>query len=192
MEGSLNILVIGFIGFGLAMDAFAVSIANGLAVKVLRIRHAVRIAIFYGTFQAVMPVLGWLAGYGLREIICEIDHWIAFGLLAFIGSKMIYESYRLEIPDQPCNPLTVYRLLILSFATSIDALAVGLSLSILQAEIVTPALIIGAITFILALTGVFIGNRFGHFFEKKIELVGGLILFGIGIKILIDHLSGQA
>lgn len=185
----MDSITLTLIACGLAMDAFAVSIASGFTIKRLHIKNALTIALFFGSFQAIMPVIGWLAGYGLREFISEIDHWIAFGLLSFIGLKMIYESTKLDQGDNNRDPLKLMVLIILSIATSIDALAVGLSLSVLNVLIVTPALVIGLITFILSFLGVYIGNRFGHFFEKKIEFAGGLILILIGIKILIEHLS---
>lgn len=184
----MNTVTVLFIAFGLAMDAFAVSVTSGFTIKYLRINHALRLAAFFGSFQAIMPVIGWLAGFSLRDFISGIDHWIAFGLLSIIGIKMIFESTKLK-PDRKIDPLNVYVLLILSIATSIDALAIGLTLSILNISIVTPALIIGIITFLLSFIGVYIGDRFGHFFENKIEVVGGLILIGIGIKILIEHLT---
>ena len=176
------------IAFGLAMDAFAVSITSGVTIKYLRINSALTIATCFGSFQAVMPLIGWLAGLSLRDVISGFDHWIAFGLLSSIGFKMIYESCKGESSEREINTLSVFALLILSVATSIDALAVGISLSFLKISIAIPAIIIGIVTFLLTLFGVFIGNRFGHFFENKIEIVGGLILIGIGIKILIEHL----
>jgi putative Mn2+ efflux pump MntP len=184
----MNIITILFIAIGLAMDAFAVSITSGLTIKNLKINHAFRIAIFFGLFQAIMPAVGWLAGFNLRDFISNIDHWIAFGLLSAIGFKMIFESAKMKSDEKKINPLNIRILLILSVATSIDALAVGLSLSFLKISIVTPAIIIGAITFFLSFTGVFIGNRFGHFFENRIEFIGGLVLISIGVKILIEHL----
>lgn len=185
----MDTLSIIFIAFGLAMDAFAVSITRGGTIKNLRIYSALAIATFFGAFQAVMPLIGWLAGLSLRDIISGFDHWIAFGLLSSIGFKMIYESFTVESSEKEINPLNVFVLLILSIATSIDALAVGISLSFLKISIAIPAIIIGTVTFLLTLLGVFIGNRFGHFFEKKIEIVGGLILIGIGVKILIEHIT---
>ncbi len=146
------------------------------------------IAIFFGLFQAVMPLIGWLGGLSLKNFISGLDHWIAFGLLSFIGCKMIYESIKVESNVREINPLNVYVLLILAVTTSIDALAVGVSFAFLKISIVTPILVIGIITFFLSFIGVFIGDRFGHFFENKIEILGGLILIGIGIKILIEHL----
>lgn len=134
-------------------------------------------------------MVGWLARLSLRDFISGIDHWIAFGLLGAIGCKMIFESTKMRADKRVIDPLNVYVLLMLSIATSIDALAVGLSLSFLKVSIVTPAIIIGVITFLLSFLGIFVGNRLGHFFESKIEAIGGLILIGIGIKILIEHLA---
>ena len=185
----MDIISIIFIAFGLAMDAFAVSITSGLTIKSLKIKNALKIAIFFGLFQAIMPIIGWLAGLSFRDYISSIDHWIAFGLLSVIGSKMIYESFHMESNKRKINQLNVYVLLIFSVATIIDALAVGLSLSFLKVSIVFPALIIGIVTFLLSILGVYIGNRFGHYFERKIEMIGGLILIFIGIKILFEHLT---
>ena len=136
-----------------------------------------------------MPLIGWSAGLSFRDFISGIDHWIAFGLLSLIGGKMVYESSKMEANNKKIDSLNVYVLLMLSIATSIDALAVGLSLSFLNLSIILPAVIIGMITFLLSIFGVYFGNRFGHYFERKIEIVGGLILIGIGIRILIDHLT---
>ena len=135
-----------------------------------------------------MPIVGWLAGLSLRDFISDIDHWIAFGILGFIGCKMIYEALRMELDREEVNPLNLSVLLMLSVATSIDALAVGVSFAFLNISIVTPVLVIGIVTFLLSYLGIFVGNRLGHFFEKKIEILGGLILIGIGVKILVDHL----
>jgi putative Mn2+ efflux pump MntP len=179
------------IAIGLAIDSFTVSITNGFIMKHPTINNALKIAVSFGSFQAIMPVIGWLAGLSLRHFIEGADHWIAFGLLSTIGCKMIYESIktRSKENEQEVNSLNIYILLILSIATSIDALAVGLSLSCLKVPIVTPVITIGIITFLLSFFGVFVGNRFGHFFGNKIEAIGGLILIGIGIKILIEHLA---
>ena len=184
----MNIFTILFIAFGLAMDAFAVSITSGIAIKRLRIEHALRIGLFFGSFQAAMPVIGWLAGMSLRGFIFGVDHWVAFGLLSLIGGKMVYESLKMEPEKKETNPLNVYVLLILSLATSIDALAVGLSFAFIKIAIITPAILIGIVTFLLSFLGAFVGNRLGHFFENKIELVGGFILIVMGMKILLEHL----
>jgi len=184
----MDIISIVLIAVGLAMDAFAVSITSGITIKSLRINNALKIAIFFGLFQAVMPIIGWLAGLSLKDYISAVDHWIAFGLLSFIGCKMVYESITVQSSEKEINPLNVYVLLVLSVATSIDALAVGVSFAFLKVSIVTPVIIIGTVTFFLSYLGVYIGDRIGHFFENKIEIAGGLLLIGIGIKILVEGL----
>lgn len=186
----MNILTTLLIAVGLAMDAFAVSVGSGLTIKRLKFRHALKIAFFFGMFQALMPVIGWLAGFSFKALVARIDHWIAFILLTVIGIRMIYESRREKSDKKILNPLKLHILLVLSVATSIDALAVGVTLAFLDITILTPVIIIGLITLILSFIGVHIGNRLGHFFEKKIEALGGLILITIGLKILIDHLNG--
>ncbi len=184
----MNIITILGIAVGLSMDAFAVAVACGFSSRNVRVRDASRIAIYFGLFQAIMPILGWASGLCIKDVIQNLDHWIAFGLLSIIGGKMIYESFSLtEEQSAGCNVKTL-KLLGLSVATSIDALAVGLSLSFLNIKIALPSLIIGAITFTLSFAGVFLGKRFGHLFEKKIEVLGGLILIGIGVKILLEHM----
>ncbi|MCF7858068.1 MAG: manganese efflux pump MntP family protein [Candidatus Cloacimonetes bacterium] len=182
-----NITIL-IIALGLALDAFAVSITSGVTLRCFKVRPAFRVAIFFGGFQALMPVIGWFAGSSFKSYIETFDHWIAFGLLVFIGSKMIYESIMIKEAEKKCDPNNLNTVLILAIATSIDALAVGLSFSILQVEIIKPVLIIGLVTFFVSLGGVYLGGKFGSLFENKIELLGGLILIGIGIKILIQHL----
>lgn len=181
-------LTIIFIALALAMDAFAVSIASGVTIKQLKIRHALTIGAWFGLFQALMPLVGWLGGMKLRVVIGKVDHWVAFGLLFFIGSKMIYESFKIESVEKKGDPLDIYVLFVLSVATSIDALAVGLSFAMLKVSIVMPVLVIGSVTFLLSFLGVWIGDKCGHLFEKKIEIIGGLLLIAVGAKILIAHL----
>jgi putative Mn2+ efflux pump MntP len=171
------------------MDAFAVSIVSGSLHKELKVKYALRMALFFGGFQAVMPVLGFLAGVGLKEFISASDHWIAFALLCFVGGKMIYESLRIEAAGKNRDPSNLLTLLALSVATSIDALAVGITLSLLKAPPALAVTVIGLVTFGLSYAGVSIGKRFGHFFESKIEIIGGLILIAIGVKILVEHLT---
>ena len=170
------------------MDAFAVSIVSGAAYKKLNIRHAFRLALFFGGFQAVMPIIGFLAGLTVKQYIADYDHWIAFGLLTAVGGKMIYESSKIKPARQNSEPMNLLVLLALSVATSIDALAVGITLSLLRISIAMAAIIIGLVTFVLSYIGVFIGKNVGHFFENKIEALGGLILIAIGFKILFEHL----
>jgi putative Mn2+ efflux pump MntP len=177
------------ISLGLAMDAFAVSVTSGLAIRTIRVRHALRIAAFFGAFQGVMPVVGWLAGTSLRSSIAPLDHWLAFGILGVVGGKMIYEAAVIEKAEESApSDLGILVLLGLSVATSLDALAVGVTFAFLDVRIVTPALVIGAVTFAMSYAGVWIGDRFGGFFEKKIEVLGGIILIAIGLKILTEHL----
>jgi len=176
------------IAIGLSMDAFAVSITSGITIQCLKIRHAFRIAFFFGLFQAIMPVLGWLAGMGLKNYVEAFDHWIAFGLLTFIGGKMIYEAVWITEVEKKCDPLNLIVLFGLAIATSIDALAVGITFAFIKVPIITPALLIGLITFSISLGGVFIGNRMGDRLSSKMEVIGGLILIGIGIKILLQHI----
>ncbi len=168
------------------MDSFSVSVANGLATKTFKISKALTIALFFGLFQGLMPIFGWLAGEYIADYISAFDHWVAFGLLTIIGVKMIYES----ISNKPAKFLRAYTLkviLILSIATSIDALAVGLSFSFLDISIFFPAIIIGVITFLLSFFGVYVGGRFGKVLKNRIEILGGLILIVIGLKILLEH-----
>jgi putative Mn2+ efflux pump MntP len=185
----MNLITVVFVALGLAMDAFAVSIVTGSVYRELHIRHALRMAVFFGGFQAVMPLVGSLAGLGLKTYISPYDHWIAFGLLAFVGGKMIYEAFEIESAERNLDPSNLMILLVLSVATSIDALAVGVTLSLLTSSIALAVLVIGLITFVLSYAGVTIGKRFGHFFESKIEIVGGLVLIAIGLKILLGHLT---
>jgi len=183
-----NLTVI-FIAFGLSVDAFAVSVTSGLVIEGLKARHAALIALFFGGFQAMMPILGWIGGTGFRRYISEFDHWVAFGLLALVGAKMVYEGARGgSNGGNKYDPLKLRVLFVLAVATSIDALAVGLGLSLLDVPILRPALIIGLVTFGVSFAGVYIGDRVGHLFERKVEVLGGLILIGIGVKILIEHI----
>ncbi len=184
----MNFIAILGLAVGLAMDAFSVAVATGAVYKKIHITHIFRLAFFFGFFQMFMPVLGWLGGAALRDYIQAFDHWIAFIILVIIGAKMIYEAFSLEETDKKDLEMTIIMLLTLSVATSIDALAVGVTLSLLDVQIMKTSSIIGIVTFALSLAGVYIGKKFGHIFEKKIEIAGGLILIGIGVKILLAHL----
>jgi putative Mn2+ efflux pump MntP len=183
----LDIITILIVALGLAMDAFAVSIAHGVATKV-RTEDALKIAVSFGAFQAFMPLLGWATGVGFRDFISGVDHWIAFGLLVIIGGKMIHESSKMRSDKEEPKRLGIPALLILSIATSIDALAVGLSFSFLRISIVTPIIIIGAVTFLLSFAGVYFSGKFRHRLEGNIEVAGGLVLVAIGIRIVAEHL----
>ncbi|MFO7898665.1 MAG: manganese efflux pump MntP family protein [Planctomycetota bacterium] len=178
------------IALGLSMDALAVSVAEGVVIKEQKVRHAVRVAVWFAAFQSIMPVVGWLAGEGLRTYVAHLGHWIAFGLLTLIGAKMILEAWRLAPGERRQGAEDVSTLLALSMATSMDALAVGVTLSMLHEAILVPVLVIGGVTFAMSLLGVFIGDRLGHFFESKIEIVAGLVLIAIGLKVLLERLPG--
>jgi len=169
------------------MDSFSVSVANGLASKTFKTIKALVISTFFGFFQAIMPIIGWLAGATVANLISDFDHWVAFGLLSFIGLRMIYESTRKE--SKFISSFNIKVLLILSIATSIDALAVGLSLSFLEISILIPAIVIGAITFLLSFLGVFVGSKFGNILTNRVEILGGLILIVIGLRILLEHIG---
>ncbi len=184
----MEIVTILFLGIGLAMDAFAVSVVTGSVYKELHIKHALRMALFFGGFQAMMPIIGSLAGLSLKAHIAVYDHWIAFGLLGVVGGKMILEAFEIKSAEKNLDPSNLLILLTLSVATSIDALAVGFTLSLLVRSLAFAVSAIGVITFGLSYAGVSVGKRFGHFFESKIEILGGLILIAIGIKILVTHL----
>ncbi len=184
--------LIAIIGTALAlsMDAFAISVTGGAIIKERKLHHALRMALFFGGFQAIMPLIGWLIGRSLQGFIEGVDHWVAFGLLVFVGGKMIYEALMLEPHERKCATVTrTSTLLLLSFATSLDAFAVGITISFLKVEVLAPIILIGLITFAVSLAGVFIGDRFGHWFESKVELAGGLVLIAIGCKVLFDSFS---
>lgn len=184
----MNLTTIIVIALGLSMDAFAVSVATGSAYKQLKINYALRMALFFGAFQAAMPLIGFLARLSIKSLIASYDHWVAFILLAAIGCKMIYESFKIKPgPEQSC-PLNISVLLVLSVAISIDALAVGITLSLLRSSVISVVIVIGLVTFLLSYLGVCVGSKLGHFFESKIEALGGLVLIAIGAKILIEHL----
>ncbi|MBR2834265.1 MAG: manganese efflux pump [Coriobacteriales bacterium] len=179
------------IAVGLSADAFAVSVCKGLGMRRINMRHTFIIALFFGGFQALMPVIGWFLGSTFARFVEPIDHWIAFGLLAFIGGKMIYDAINEEedAPVEKDQKLDMKELVLLAIATSIDALAVGISFSLLNVNIVTSAIIIGITTFILSCIGVAVGNRFGAKFEKGAQITGGVVLIIIGLKILLEHLG---
>jgi len=185
----IQIITVNGIAAGLAMDAFAVSVVSGSIFRELEVRHALRMAFFFGAFQAIMPLIGYAAGQTVAGHIEAWDHWIAFGILSAIGGKMIYEAVKMgQVEKRPKNPSNLIVLLVLSVATSIDALAVGVTLSLITSYIFRAVATIGVITFIISYIGYIIGKRMGHFFENKIEVAGGVVLIVIGLKILTSHL----
>ena len=173
---------------GLSMDAFAVSVCKGLGMRKMRYGQALVIGLYFGVFQALMPLLGWLLGTSFSRYIQAFDHWIAFVLLAFIGGKMIAEAVRPEDENVEIDKMDHKELFMLAIATSIDALAVGIAFACLDVQIWSSVSIIGCVTLVLSFCGVWIGNRFGNRFEKKAEIAGGVVLILIGVKILLDHL----
>ena len=184
----MSVLEIALIGIGLAMDAFAVSICKGLAMKKMSYQKAIIIALFFGGFQALMPALGYVLGTAFAAKIAAIDHWIAFILLGLIGINMIKEA--LGKGDDECldDDLHLGDLIMLSIATSVDALAVGITFAFFNVSIVLSTSIIGIITFIICVIGVKVGNVFGEKYKSRAELTGGIILIIMGCKILLDHL----
>ncbi len=192
-EWKMGFLEIFMIGIGLSMDAFAVAICKGLNMRKLNKLQMLVIALFFGGFQALMPFLGWLLGRQFEAYITSFDHWIAFALLAFIGGKMIWDVVGKKEEEEVClsgeSRLDIKELFMLAIATSIDALAVGISFAFLQAKIVSAITLIGCTTFVISAAGVFVGHKFGAKYEDKATLVGGIILILIGLKILLEHLG---
>ena len=185
----MQLLNISAIAVALAMDAFAVAIAAGVTLKKISFRQNFRLAWHFGLFQAMMPVLGWSAGLSIRGWIADYDHWVAFGLLAFVAQGMLRAAFKKKTgTEERKDPTRGLTMVMLSVATSIDALAVGFTLSLLVSSLAFAVIMIGVITFALSYAGVSIGKRFGHFFESKIEILGGLILIAIGVKIFVTHL----
>jgi putative Mn2+ efflux pump MntP len=180
------------IGVGLSMDAFAVSVCKGLAMEKVNKKQAVVIGLYFGGFQALMPLLGWLLGIRFQKYINSVDHWIAFILLALIGGKMVYEAIhdKEEVQVGPKDlPLDHKEMVLLAIATSIDALAVGITFAFLDTPIIEAIAIIGCTTFALSIVGVVVGNFFGTRYQKKAQIAGGVILILIGLKILLEHLG---
>ena len=182
----MGIITVFMIAIGLAMDSLAVSISGGIVMRPFCMRQSLRLALTMGIFQGGMTLLGWGLGVSFSSYITAFDHWIAFVLLGFLGGKMIYESFEEE--ETTISSFSTKTLITLGVATSIDALAVGVSMAFLKPSIYIPAFIIGFVTFSLSLIGVISGYRFGKIKGVNVELLGGVILIAIGIKILVEHL----
>ncbi len=186
----MNPIILIGLSLGLSMDALAVAAAEGAYLKEVRFRGALRLALAFGAFQGLMPVVGWAVGSTFSQYIMDFDHWIAFGILLIIGSRMIHEELKGDERKgkkfRSCERLAV--LMLMALATSIDALAVGLTFSLLDMEILYPALAIGGLTFVVSGLGVYFGAWIGRKYEKLIGVVGGVVLILIGFRILIDHL----
>ena len=185
----MPLIEIFVIAVGLAMDAFAVSLAAGAGRFVRSPRSALRLSFHLGLFQFLMPVVGWFLGTRLEPVMRNVDHWIAFALLSFVGGKMILESFSKDTDGAGTNPSKGLTLVGLSIATSIDALAVGISLAVLDVAIWYPSVIIGFLTACLSVIGIAIGKRMGNRFGQRAEFFGGILLVFIGIRILIEHIS---
>lgn len=184
----MSILELIIIGFGLAMDAFAVSMGKGLTLNRVEPRHALKAGVWFGGFQALMPIIGYLLGHSFSSIVVSIDHWIAFGLLVLIGLNMIREAIWGEEESQDSN-FDVRHMFIMAVATSIDALAVGITMAFLGINIWLAATIIGVITFLLSASGIYLGRTVGGKLGDKAGILGGIVLIAIGIKILVEHLG---
>ena len=189
----MSIIEVLLIGIGLSMDAFAAAVCKGLASRKFNFSYAFIVASFFGVFQAPMPCIGWLLGKQFQNSITEIDHWIAFILLVFVGGKMLYEA--LTEKDEPApdakrtSVIDLKELAVLAVATSIDALAVGITFAFLDTDIISSSLLIGLTTFIISAFGFLIGVLFGTKFKTKAEIAGGIILILIGVKILLEHME---
>ena len=186
----MGLLELILIAVGLSMDAFAVALCKGLNMRKLTLRNSAIIALFFGGFQGAMPLLGWALGKQFESYITSIDHWIAFALLVLIGGNMIREVFKKDNDEMEAEDnLNLKELLLLAIATSIDALAVGITFAFLQVSILPAVSLIGAITFVLSLVGVVIGHKFGAKFKSKAEFAGGFVLILIGTKIILEHLG---
>ena len=179
------------IAVSLALDAFAVSVSSGIAIPGFGWKQAVKMGLWFGAFQFAMPLAGWLLGSSVSGYIEAVDHWVAFGLLALIGGRMAWGAIRGggDEEEAPAD-LSAKRLCLLAIATSIDALAVGVSMAFMRVDILFSAIIIGIVAFVLSVVGGLAGRRLGSLFQQRAELVGGLVLIGIGIKILVEHTLG--
>lgn len=190
----MSYIEILLVGIGLSMDAFAASICQGLSMKKLSIKSMLIIGLFFGGFQALMPTVGFFLGTQFEAYIVSIDHWVAFALLSFIGGKMLFDVIKGEDDGDEINEEKEYKLdikniAVLAVATSIDALAVGISMAFLSVDIISAASMIGVTTFVISSAGVVIGHKFGTKYKDKATMVGGVILILIGVKILLEHLG---
>ena len=184
----MGIIEILLTGLGLAMDAFAVALCKGLSMKKFDKKKGIIIGLYFGIFQGMMPLIGYLLGTTFQNLITSVDHWLAFVLLGFIGGNMLKEAFSKD--DETCNDKVDFKTMLpLAIATSIDALAVGITFAFLKVNIVIAVLSIGIITFIMSFIGSKVGNKFGTKYEKKAQLFGGIILVLIGLKILLEHLG---
>lgn len=187
INGFMSILNIVLIGFSLSFDAFAVSVTDGINNKFLKFNRILLLGVIFGLFQAVMPIIGYFAGLSVKSYVQNWDHWLAFGLLSALGLKIIYESL-LKKEENECKEVANFSMLmLLGIATSIDALVVGITMPFICSSFLMPSIIIGIITFFMSMFGVKLGNICGNRINLNCELIGGIILCGIGLKILLEH-----
>lgn len=188
----IYLIEIFLIAVSLALDAFAVSVSSGISIPGFGGRQAVKMGVWFGGFQFAMPLIGWFLGSSVSQYIEAVDHWVAFGLLALIGGRMVWGALKTGAGEEEEVPpdLSARRLCLLAIATSIDALAVGVSMAFMKVDILVSALVIGVVAFGLSVVGGLVGKRLGALFQRRAELVGGLVLVGIGIKILAEHTTG--
>lgn len=184
----MDILEVAFIGISLAMDAFAVSVCKGLSMKKFDWKKAIIIGLYFGGFQGLMPIFGYSLGASFTNLVYSIDHWMAFILLAAIGGDMIKSSFDDEVKKRN-DKVDFKTMIVLAIATSIDALAIGITFAFLEVNLIYAVCFIGIVTFILSVLGVKIGNKFGDKFQNKAELFGGSVLILIGLKVLLEHLG---
>lgn len=184
----MDIVTLLFIAVGLAMDAFSVAITDGITIKKVKLVNALKIALFFGVFQFGMLYIGNLLGSTFAKYIEAVDHWVAFILLLIIGGKMFIDAIKGEEEEAEENPLSFKTLTVLAIATSIDSLAVGVSIVTMTKSILFAASVVGIVAFLFSFAGVYIGNKCGDLFGRKAEIAGGIVLMGIGVKILIEHL----
>jgi manganese efflux pump family protein len=184
----MDLITLLGLALALAMDAFAVALGTAVSLPSLTGRHLFRFGFHFGLFQALMPVVGWLAGMTIQKWIVAFDHWIAFALLASIGGRMLWEAFHPDEKTERGDPTKGWSLILLSVATSIDALAVGLTLAMLDVPIWIPSLMIGLVAATLTIVGMLLGRRVGKHWGPRVEVFGGLVLIGIGVKILVEHL----
>ena len=186
----MSLVEIFLIAVSLALDAFAVSVSSGISIPGFGVRHALKLGCWFGGFQFAMPLMGWFLGSSVSRYIEAVDHWVAFGLLALIGGRMVWGSLRGDGAEEAPEDLSARRLCLLAIATSIDALAVGVSMAFMPVNVLLSAAVIGVVAFALSVVGGLAGKRLGALFQKRAELAGGLVLIGIGLKILIEHTLG--
>lgn len=184
----MSIIEILLISVGLAMDAFAVSVCKGLSMKKMNWKKAIIVALYFGFFQALMPAIGYFLGTTFESIVTKIDHWLTFILLSAIGINMLKEAFSKE-KESLNDEVNFKTMIVLALATSIDALAIGITFAFLKVNLLSAVMMIGIITFTISIIGVKIGNKFGDKYDKKAEIFGGVILIVLGLKILVEHLS---